>query len=52
MIPGIAPNREARKSISLRVDPAVLEWFRQRGRNWQTEMHNVLRLYMQSNIQD
>jgi len=32
----------AKESISLRVDPEVLEWFRAQGAGWQTRMNGVL----------
>ena len=32
--------------ISLRVDPDVLEFFRSRGKGYQTKMNAVLRAYM------
>lgn len=37
--------QSAKKSISLRVDPEVLGWFRAQGPGWQTRMNAVLRAY-------
>jgi uncharacterized protein (DUF4415 family) len=41
---GLKPQ-PAKESISLRVDPAVLAWFRAQGPGWQTRMNAVLRAY-------
>ena len=39
----------ARKdSITLRIDHDVLEWFRTRGKGYQTMMNNVLRAFVQT----
>lgn len=35
----------AKKSISLRVDENVLDWFRSRGPGYQTLMNSILRAY-------
>jgi len=35
-----------KKSIHLRVDADVLEWFRSKGKGYQTRMNAVLRAYM------
>ena len=40
---GPAPTKQA---ISLRVDPDVLEWFKQQGAGYQTRMNDVLRRYV------
>lgn len=37
-----------KQSISLRVDQDVLEWFKSRGRGYQTLMNAVLRSYMEA----
>ena len=37
--------QSAKESISLRVDPEVLGWFRAQGPGWQTRMNAVLRAY-------
>ncbi len=39
------PNNKS--SISLRVDPDVLEWYKSQGPSYQTRMNAVLRLYME-----
>lgn len=39
--------KPARKeAISLKLDPDILEWYRARGKGYQTLMRNVLRAYM------
>ena len=38
----------AKESISLRVDPEVLGWFRAQGPGWQTRMNTVLRAYKEA----
>lgn len=35
----------AKESISLPVDPEVLEWFRAQGPGWQTRINEILRAY-------
>lgn len=37
-----------KQSISLRVDPEVLEWFRAQGAGWQTRMNAVLKAYKEA----
>ena len=44
---GLKPQ-PAKESISLRVDPEVLAWFRAQGRGWQTRMNAVLRAYKEA----
>jgi uncharacterized protein (DUF4415 family) len=41
---GLKP-RSVKESISLRVDPEVLAWFRAQGPGWQTRMNAVLRAF-------
>ncbi|MBI1727396.1 MAG: BrnA antitoxin family protein [Candidatus Rokubacteria bacterium] len=38
----------AKESISLRVDPEVLGWFRAQGPGWQTRINSVLRAYKEA----
>jgi uncharacterized protein (DUF4415 family) len=40
------PGRK--EHVSLRIDHDVLEWFRARGRGYQTMMNNVLRAFVQT----
>lgn len=37
-----------KKQITLRLDPEVLEFFKSRGRGYQTAINNVLRRYVES----
>ena len=39
---------EAKKAVSLRIDPDVLEWYKTNGPGYQTRINAVLRLYMQA----
>lgn len=42
-----------RKSqLTLRIDGDVLEWFRQQGRGYQTQINSLLRAYMEAHKQD
>ena len=41
-----------KKSVHLRVDADVLEWFRAQGRGYLTRMNAVLRSYMEAHKQD
>ena len=45
-----APIRmpEPKKSVSLRIDPDVLEWYKHEGPGYQTRMNAVLRMYMRA----
>jgi uncharacterized protein (DUF4415 family) len=45
---GVPPHKE---HINIRVDHDVLEWFRARGRGYQTMMNNVLRAFVQTRRQ-
>jgi uncharacterized protein (DUF4415 family) len=44
---GLRPP-SGKESISLRVDPEVLGWFRAQGRGWQTRMNAVLKAYKEA----
>lgn len=41
-----------KKSITVRLDADVLEWFRAQGKGYQTRINAVLRLYMESQKND
>jgi len=43
------PKRK--KSISLRLDADVLEWFKQSGKGYQTRINALLRSYVQAHQQ-
>jgi uncharacterized protein (DUF4415 family) len=36
-----------KKSISIRLDSDVLEWFKSQGKGYQTSINNVLRTYVE-----
>ena len=38
--------------LTLRIDGDVLDWFRQQGRGYQTQINSLLRAYMEANKQD
>ncbi|MFC1463188.1 BrnA antitoxin family protein [Verrucomicrobiota bacterium] len=40
------PKRK--KSVSLRLDPDVLDWFKHEGRGYQTRINAVLRAYVEA----
>lgn len=42
----VMPQRK--QSVHLRVDPEVLQWFRQRGRGYLTRMNAVLKAYYEA----
>ena len=59
--PEISPRRFARAivrkglkpvlrktQLTLRVDPEVLEWFRRRGRGYQTRINAILKAYKEA----
>lgn len=37
-----------KKSITVRLDSDVLEWFRKQGKGYQTKMNAILRTYMKA----
>jgi uncharacterized protein (DUF4415 family) len=37
------PNGDAKKLISIRVDPEVIAWFKAPGDGWQSRMNEALR---------
>lgn len=39
---------ENKKSVTLRLDPDVVDWFRSQGRGYQTRINAVLRMYMEA----
>lgn len=43
----VLPQRK--QSVHLRVDPDVLDWFRQQGSGYLTRMNAVLRAYYEAN---
>lgn len=41
------PKRK--RSVSLRIDPEVLDWFHHQGRGYQTRINAVLKAYVEAN---
>jgi hypothetical protein len=39
---------EPKKSVNIRIDVDVLEWYKHQGPGYQTRMNAVLRMYMQT----
>jgi uncharacterized protein (DUF4415 family) len=39
---------EPKKAVSIRLDRDVMEWFRRRGRGYQTRINAVLRAYVEA----
>lgn len=37
-----------KKAVSLRLDPDVLEWFKEQGHGYQTRINAVLRMYKEA----
>ena len=37
---------QPKPSISIRLDPDILEWFKRQGRGYQTRINAVLRMYV------
>ena len=46
----VIPQRK--ESVHLRVDPEVLNWFRQQGRGYLTRMNAVLKTYYEAHRKD
>lgn len=38
-------------TITMRVDPDVLDWFKKKGKGYQTRINAVLRMYIESHSQ-
>lgn len=39
---------ERKSPVSIRLDPGVIEWFRQQGQGYQTRINAVLRSYVEA----
>ena len=37
-----------KKGVFLRIDPEILEWFKEKGRGYQTRINAVLRRYVET----
>ena len=42
---GLKPHTKSQ--LTLRLDSDVIDWFKQQGRGWQTQMNALLRAYME-----
>ena len=42
---------ETKTTITIRIDPDVLQWFKQQGKGYQSKMNAVLRLYADAHKQ-
>ncbi len=45
---GLIPRPGKKKSITIRLDADVVDWFKAHGKGWQTKMNWALRLYYAS----
>jgi uncharacterized protein (DUF4415 family) len=43
----LVPLQRRKVHTGLRIDSDVLDWFKSRGRGWQTHMNAVLRSYFE-----
>jgi uncharacterized protein (DUF4415 family) len=42
------PSAKTKEQVTLRIDRDVLEWFKSRGRGYQTQINSLLRAYMEA----
>jgi len=42
----ITDRRPPKRNITLRIDPDIIDWFKARGKGYQTRMNAVLRAYI------
>ena len=42
-------KRQPKKTVTLRIDPDILSWFRKRGPGYQTRINAVLRAFVRAN---
>lgn len=45
---GLIPGPGKKKSVTIRLDADMVEWFKAQGKGWQTKMNWALRLYFTS----
>ncbi|WP_404786356.1 BrnA antitoxin family protein [Altericista sp. CCNU0014] len=45
---GGLPSAKNKDQVTLRIDSDVLEWFKQQGRGYQTQINRLLRAYMEA----
>lgn len=44
----VTPDMRAKKQLTLRLDMEVYEWFKTKGKGYQTLMNNVLKSYVEA----
>ena len=42
------PNPKTKAQVTIRIDSAVLEWFKSQGRGYPTQINTLLRQYMKA----
>ena len=42
------PAMKDKVQVTLRIDDEVLEWFKSQGRGYQTQINNLLKVYMEA----
>lgn len=45
-----APRAGVKVTVSMRIDPDLLDWFRRSGRGYQSRIHAVLRAFQRSRL--
>lgn len=45
---GLKPAKPCKVQLTVRVDSDVLDWYRSRGRGYQTQINALLRAYMEA----
>lgn len=45
---GLIPGPGRKKSVTIRLDSDMVDWFKKQGKGWQTKMNWALRLYFAS----
>jgi len=48
---GLKPVTRNKKQITLRIDTDVLEWYKGQGKGYQTLINELLRAYMDANLE-
>ena len=42
----VKPSEQAKRQISIRLDPDILDFYRSTGKGWQTRINDILRAAM------
>ncbi len=48
---GLEPRGRAKRQVTLRIDADVLEWFKSRGKGYQSRINALLRAYMEAHLE-